>query len=87
MSTAPAHAFGIDHVKGSIGLGKDADLVLVDLQTERTVSVDDASSMGLNVATGRSLRGWPRLTCARGRVTYDDELIGSGGGRVITTRV
>ena len=53
--------------KGRIEVGADADLVLVDMVTQRTV--DDAnawSRVGWNPFHGRSLVGWPSWTIVDG---------------------
>lgn len=85
MSEAPAKAFGIDAEKGSISIGKQADLVLVDLETERTVEAGSLASRGITVADGVALRGWPTVTCLRGRVVFEDgELQEANDARVIS---
>jgi dihydroorotase len=58
--------------KGRIELGADADLVLVDMVTQRTV--DDAnawSRVGWNPFHGRSLVGWPSWTVVDGVPVFE----------------
>ncbi|NKX56461.1 amidohydrolase family protein [Arthrobacter mobilis] len=59
--------------KGAVAEGCDADLVILDPAEERTVD-----GAGLHMGTdfspfhGRSLRGWPQMVVAGGRVVLDD---------------
>lgn len=65
--------------KGSIAVGKDADLVVVD--PHETRKVDHAALASYSDYTplqGRALRGWPVHTFARGRHVVD-------GGRLTET--
>jgi len=58
--------------KGRIEIGADADLVLVDMVTQRTV--DDAnawSRVGWNPFHGRSLIGWPSWTVVDGVPVFE----------------
>lgn len=75
----PARRFGLWPRKGSLHAGADADLVLVDLDLERTV---DHAGHGTCIYEGWKLRGWPVLTVARGEVVYENgqviELPGRG---------
>ena len=74
-SYTPAKRFGLYPHKGSLQPGADADLVLVDLDEERTVVHD---GKGTCIYEGMKLRGWPVLTASRGRVVYEDGQIDSG---------
>jgi dihydropyrimidinase len=69
----PAEIFGLYPRKGTICVGGDADLVLVDTSLERTV---DSSEMGsyadYYVLEGRTLRGWPVATIKGGQVIVED---------------
>jgi dihydroorotase (multifunctional complex type) len=59
--------------KGSIAVGKDADLVVVDPHTRRLVDHNTlASNSDYTPLQGRSLRGWPVYTIARGRCLVSD---------------
>jgi dihydropyrimidinase len=64
----------------------DADLVVVDLELERTVDAAMLGSAGdFSIYEGRTLRGWPVLTVCRGCVVMrDGELVGrEGHGRYL----
>ncbi|MBI4578475.1 MAG: amidohydrolase family protein, partial [Planctomycetes bacterium] len=64
-----ARAFGLYPRKGSLEVGADADVVLVDLQrTERIRPEMILSSAGWSAWEGWEVTGWPVLTMLRGRV-------------------
>ena len=72
--------------KGRIEPGSDADLVVIDLDRERTI---DAEMLGgasdFSVFQGQALRGWPAMTFLRGRlIAADGTLVGNPGqGRYV----
>lgn len=66
----PARVFGLD--TGVLAVGKPADLVLIDLEEERTVDPETFASKGKNTPfAGWKLRGWPVMTIVGGRVVYE----------------
>ncbi len=70
-STAPAAAFGCRPRKGSIAVGADADLAIVDLDQERTVTPEILhSAQDFTPFEGMKIRGWPVLTMLRGQVAF-----------------
>lgn len=71
VSTAPARAFGCYPCKGRIGIGADADLVLVDLEEEHRVTSELLhSAQDHTPFNGVAVRGWPVRTLLRGRTVY-----------------
>jgi dihydropyrimidinase len=81
VSTTPAQLFGLYPQKGTIAVGSDADLVVLDPRLRRQV---DGSTMqsraGYSVYDGRQVHGWPRFTVSRGEVVLEDaEVLGSPG--------
>jgi dihydroorotase-like cyclic amidohydrolase len=82
MSETPARLFGLGHRKGSLAPGHDADIVLVDPQSRRTV---DAAVIWPKVVAspmaGRTLAGWPVMTVARGDIVFRDGQVTADGGR------
>lgn len=72
-STNPARVFGVHPRKGSIAVGADADLVVVDLGRRKTVAVGKLKSMcDWSIYDGWELTGWPLHTILRGQVIVED---------------
>ena len=66
-ATAPARLYNLAHAKGSIAIGKDADLVVWD--TDRTVKLDAAlagDNTGYTPFEGMTVQGWPTTVVRRG---------------------
>jgi len=83
-ATNPAKRFGLWPKKGDIAVGFDADLVLVDLDEERTV---EHTGKGTCIYEGWTLKGWPVMTVARGQVVYENRNVDEsqfGRGRCVT---
>ncbi len=60
---APAKAYGIYPQKGTIAVGSDADLAIVDLDLERVVRAEDLQGMSdFSPFERKKLRGWPVAT-------------------------
>jgi dihydroorotase len=71
MSKAVAVAYGIPN-KGAIAPGYDADLVLVDLNTYRTVRREELlTKCGWSPFEGWNLTGWAVTTIVGGEIVYD----------------
>ncbi|RME65808.1 MAG: amidohydrolase [Alphaproteobacteria bacterium] len=80
----PARRFGLYPRKGSLEPGTDADLVLVDIDEQRTVRHE---GKGTCIYEGMTLKGWPVLTVACGRVVYENGAVDEdafGQGRCLT---
>lgn len=72
LSTTPAARMGLSG-KGEIAVGKDADLVLVDLDREWTVSnASVLSDAGYSIYDGALFKGAVDRTLVRGRTVYVD---------------
>ena len=74
-SHGPQRLFGI-RGKGRIAVGYDADLTIVDLQREETITNEQiASRCGWTPYHGRKVKGWPVGTIVRGaKVMWDGEI-------------
>lgn len=69
MSTNPAKVAGID--RGSLAVGKVADIAIVDLDTEYTIDPDEFKSMGKNTPFGgRRVQGKVVKTLVAGVEVY-----------------
>jgi dihydropyrimidinase len=81
-SANPARLFGLYPRKGTIAVGSDADLIVLDPQLRRTI---DGRSMQSNadysVYDGQQVHGWPRFTVSRGDVVLADGEIAAEPGR------
>jgi len=80
-SKNPAEIFGLYPQKGTIAIGSDADLVIVDVKKERKVNHEELHSYSdFSLLDGRTLRGWPVMTVRRGEVLMqDNEILGRKG--------
>ena len=82
-SANPARRFGIYPNKGSLNVGTDADIVLVDLDLEKEVVHE---GKGTCIYSGMKLRGWPVLTISRGEVVFENNQVNEslfGRGRCL----
>ncbi len=74
-SAGPARVYGIAG-KGRIAAGYDADLTLVDLKAERTITnAWSASRCGWTPYDGWEVTGWPMATIVRGRIVMREGAI------------
>ncbi len=82
---APAKVYGIYPRKGTIAVGTDADLAIVDLDLERVVRAEDLMGMSdFSPFEGKTLRGWPVATVKAGRiVARDGKIVGQATGRYL----
>ena len=85
-STNVAKLFGLYPRKGTIKANSDADLVLWDLEEERTIKDEDMfSQAGFSIYNGQSYKGWPKITIRRGQVVFKDRKVTAkaGTGQII----
>ncbi len=72
-ATNPARIMGLSHAKGSIALGLDADLALVDLNASWRVERSNVlSSAGYSIYEGETLKGRVNDVFVRGRAVLQD---------------
>jgi dihydropyrimidinase len=82
VSTNPAKIFGMWPRKGSLSVGADADIVLID--PGKDVVIDESkmeSASDFDPYQGRHVQGWPVLTMSRGEVVMEQGKILSAPGR------
>ncbi len=73
----PARYHNLYPRKGAIVVGADADLAVVDIDTEREVTLESLfSAQPFSPELGMRFKGWTEVTVLRGRVIFQD-------GRVI----
>jgi dihydropyrimidinase len=81
-SANPARIFGMGPAKGSLAIGADADVMLLDPQKRFKVITAQMQSKGdLDPYDGFELTGWPVLAMARGEVIVGDGRIRAKPGR------
>jgi dihydroorotase len=82
--SAPARAFGLHPRKGHLGVGADADIVLVDMKRRGVLTGAGLHSLGnATPFEGFALHGLPVRTLVRGRTVAQDgqPVAASGWGR------
>jgi dihydroorotase len=88
-AAAPARAWGLYPRKGSLQVGSDADMVIVDMSRECLIRGSELHSKSkITPFEGMHVRGVPVYTIVRGRVVFrEGELVGEPGwGRRVTPR-
>lgn len=86
VSVNPAKIWGLHPRKGTIAVGSDADLTIVDLSAERRISSEALHSRSkVTPFEGVTVRGWPVYTVVRGEVVAErGDVVGRPGhGRLI----
>lgn len=85
-STNPSKLFGLDHVKGALRVGLDADIVIYDPKKNFTITNEALhGDTDHTIWEGVSLKGYPVATYSRGNLVYKDgEFLGKrGAGKLI----
>ena len=88
-ATAPARIYNLQHAKGSIAIGKDADLAIWDPTRRVTLAhalAGDAT--GYTPFEGLEVQGWPVTTLRRGETVVQDGEVQAqpGTGRFLPRR-
>jgi len=85
VSAAPARAFGCYPHKGSLRVGADADLVVIDVEREQSVTPELLHSVQDHTPfEGVSLKGWPVQTILRGVTAFrSGEVVAPPAGRFV----
>lgn len=80
-STNPAKLFGLDHMKGALQVGLDADIVLYDPKKNFTITNEAMhGDTDHTIWEGAKLKGYPVATYSRGNLVYKDgEFLGKKG--------
>jgi len=77
----PAKIFGLYPLKGTIQVGSDADIVIVDLNRKQKIEIAKMHDVYSYCAyDGWQIKGWPILTMVRGQIVMQDgEIVGQSG--------
>lgn len=71
MTTKPAKAFDLPY--GKMEIGAPADIVLLNLQEERSIDPQEFLSKGKNTPfTGWKCKGWPVMTIVEGKIVWEE---------------
>lgn len=86
-ASTPARIYGMAPAKGTIAVGADADLVLWNPHTQKTLTdhlVPDAT--GYTPYAGRTVTGWPETVLRRGEIVVEAGHIQAapGSGRMVS---
>jgi dihydropyrimidinase len=68
-----ARIFGLYPRKGAIGVGSDADYVIIDPAATRVIDASVLHEGDYSPWTGREVTGWPTYTVKGGRVVVDHD--------------
>jgi dihydropyrimidinase len=85
MSFNNAETFGLLPRKGTLSVGSDGDITIVDLEQERTIRADDFhGASNFTPYEGMKVFGWPIMTILRGNVVYaHGKILREGSGEFI----
>lgn len=88
-SANPARIFGCKN-KGSLDIGKDADIVIYNPETEFTITNEKMhSDCDHTIWEGIKLKGYPEMTFSRGKLVYKNgEFLGEKGwGKFVKCKI
>ena len=85
IAANPARNFGLYPNKGTIAVGSDADLTVIDMNKEQVITPEIChSAQDHSPFEGKKLKGWPVTTIRRGEIMFQDgKTVGSKGGRFL----
>lgn len=89
ISENPARRFGLYPKKGSLTVGTDADIVVLDPDKSKTIEPGNLHmNTDFNPFTGKTSHGWPRFVFLRGRPVLKGEKFAGrkGGGNWVNRR-
>ncbi len=80
ISTSPAKIFNLYPQKGTISIGSDADLTVIDTELEHRLRAEDLH-MGTDIAiySHMKTKGWPVLTISGGEIVAENDVFTGKG--------
>ena len=85
-ATNPSKLFGLDHIKGALRPGLDADIVIYDPKKNVTIKNSEMhGKLDHTIWEGSKVKGYPVATYSKGNLVYKDgEFVGKkGAGKLI----
>jgi dihydroorotase len=71
LTVGPADVLGID--KGTLDIGADADITIIDPEMVKVVEPSKFYSKGKNTPIkGRTFKGWPWMTIVNGKIVANE---------------
>ena len=88
-SANAARLIGLYPRKGAIAPGSDADIVFIDPQLHKTLSMSDFHITDYSIWEGWEVQGWPVFTMLRGKIMVENgRLVGTQGtGQLIPRKI
>lgn len=82
MCENPARIFGLYPLKGTLEVGSDADIVIMDPSKEVTITNDmQHSHVGYTLYEGKKVLGWPEMSFQRGKTILENGEIYAAPGQ------
>ena len=73
FTIGPAEVLGLEKGKGSLAVGRVADITIIDPQMKKAVNANEFYSKGKNTpVNGRVFQGWPVMTIVGGKIVMRD---------------
>ena len=80
-ATNVSKIYGLDHRKGSITEGKDADVAIWNPKAKRIIRAEDLhDNMEFTPYEGMEITGWPEIVIQRGEVVIEDNSLKANRG-------
>ncbi|MCK9217331.1 MAG: amidohydrolase family protein [Firmicutes bacterium] len=74
VTKRPAEIFGVYPRKGSMMIGSDADITIIDLNKAKVINAGTLHSRSdFSIYEGKTLQGWPVTTIKSGKIVYDND--------------
>jgi len=71
-SANAARIMGLYPRKGALAIGSDADIVLLDARTRRTIRKEDLHETDYTPWEGHEVAAWPSMTILRGKIVVEN---------------